>query len=80
MMAVQVDVDGGFTFEPPRKLFDGQMYMNIPDRERGVQMYDVHPDGDRFLMVTQPQEQVSQEQIHIVLNWFEELKELVPLP
>ena len=80
MMAVQVDVAGGFTFEPPRRLFDGQMYMNL-DRasQRGVPTYDVHPNGDRFLMVRDPEEQISQE-IHVVVNWFEELAERVPVP
>ncbi len=80
MMAVEVDASAGFTFQPPRKLFDGQMYMNFEDpTQRGIQTYDVHPDGDRFLMVTEPQKQVSQ-QIHVVVNWFEELKERVPVP
>ncbi len=54
--------------------------MNFEDpSQRGVQTYDVHPDGDRFLMVTEPQEQIS-ERIHIVVNWFQELKERVPVP
>ena len=80
MMAVEVDVSVGFTFEPPRKLFDGRMYMNFEDPpQRGIQTYDVHPDGDRFLMVTEPQEQVVSQQIHIVVNWLEELKERVPV-
>jgi Tol biopolymer transport system component len=37
--------------------------------------YDVHPDG-RFMMLTD----TSGHQINIVLNWFEELKRLVPTP
>ncbi len=47
--------------------------------------YDVSPDGERFLMissrfltVTTPEE--SLRQINVVLNWFEELKERVPVP
>ena len=80
MMAVNVDVGAGFTFELPRKLFDGQIDMNLEvPGQRGLQTYDVHPDGDRFLMVTEPQGQLTQ-QINIVLNWFEELKERVPVP
>ncbi len=44
---------------------------------RGIYLssYDVHPDG-RFLMTTD----TSGHQINIVLNWFEELKERVPVP
>jgi hypothetical protein len=41
--------------------------------------YDVSPDGQRFLML-QPvgQEQPPVTQIHVVLNWAEELKRLAP--
>ena len=46
--------------------------------------YDVMPDGQRFL-ITIPADQANsdgpnQPQINIVLNWFEELKERVPVP
>ena len=45
--------------------------------------YDVTPDGERFLMVF-PAEQAEGEparpQINIIMNWFEELKERVPVP
>ena len=46
--------------------------------------YDMTPDGDRCLMVfpvdrTEGAEP-SQPQINVVLNWFEELKERVPVP
>ncbi len=44
---------------------------------RGIYLnaYDVHPDG-RFMMLTD----TSLHQINVVLNWFEELKERVPVP
>ncbi len=47
-------------------------------------LYDVTPDGTRFVFV-QPGAQTESEeqagpQINIVLNWFEELKERVPVP
>ena len=46
--------------------------------------YDITPDGERFLMVfPEDQTDVSEPvrpQINIVLNWFEELKERVPVP
>ena len=41
--------------------------------------YDVTPDGQRFLMIERDQESTP-TQIHVVLNWFEELKRLVPTP
>ena len=45
--------------------------------------YDVMPDGERVLVVL-PEQQDSaapaRPQINVVLNWFEELKERVPVP
>jgi serine/threonine-protein kinase len=41
--------------------------------------YDVSSDGKRFLMILPANEATSRPQIHIVLNWFEELKQKVPL-
>ncbi len=46
--------------------------------------YDIHPDGDRFVMVFPDDQTDSAEPfrptIIVVLNWFEELKERVPVP
>jgi hypothetical protein len=46
--------------------------------------YDILPNGERFVMVfTEGQtgaEEPAQPQIHIVLNWFEDLNERVPVP
>ena len=40
-----------------------------------VALYDIHPDGDRFLMLKG--EESVRNQINIVLNWFEVLKEIM---
>jgi hypothetical protein len=41
--------------------------------------YDVHPDGKRFIMVTDAERPTSERaQINVVLNWFEELRQGVP--
>ena len=74
MMVVGVEYDPVLTFGPPRKLFDGQPYGRA---------YDLHPDGDRFLMVKQDEAEelpTPPQRIHVVLNWIEELKERVPVP
>ena len=46
--------------------------------------YDVSPDGERFLfvdpVVIETGEDAPPPPINIVLNWFEELKERVPVP
>ena len=36
--------------------------------------YDVSPDGQRFLMVKPVVDPASVTQVHVILNWFEELK------
>ena len=47
--------------------------------------YDVTADGQRFVVtvpaqeLTGPDEATAFQQIHIVLNWFEELKARVPV-
>ena len=50
----------------------------------GYRDYDMSPDGTRLLMVFPADRPESGEparpQINIVLNWFEELKERVPVP
>ena len=43
--------------------------------DTGRASYDVAPDGQRFVMITAESELT---QIVVVLNWFEELKRLVP--
>ncbi len=42
---------------------------------RGYQYYDISPDGQRFLMIKAVE---GVAQLNVVLNWFEELKRLVP--
>ncbi len=59
----------------PRVLFEGRYVSH--SSTPGYQYYDISPDGKRFLMM---KEEVALEQsrINVVLNWFEELKRLVP--
>ena len=68
MMAVKIETEPSFHFQPPELLFEGDYYHADPS-------YDIGPDG-RFLMIKLTEE--PRGQINIVLNWFEELKRLVP--
>jgi hypothetical protein len=46
-------------------------------------VYDLTADGQRFVMVQHAvitDSEAEPPQINIVLNWFEELKERVPVP
>ncbi len=70
MMAVDITADEDFTAGNPKLLFE----------DRGMPLgaaanYDVSLDGERFVMV---QPQPAGRQLNVVLNWFEELKRLVP--
>jgi hypothetical protein len=75
MMAVEIATQPGFTAGRPRVLFEGDYLptpLNFPN-------YDVSQDGQRFLMLKpSEQEAAAPTQINVVLNWFEELKRLVP--
>jgi len=50
----------------------------------GYRDYDISPDGERLLMVFPADRSDSGEparlQINVILNWFEELKQRVPVP
>ena len=56
-----------------RKLFEEHYQSTAP----GYTSYDVHPDGQRFIMI-KPVAQASSQQINLVQNWFEELERIVP--
>ncbi len=72
MMAVSIQTEPTFKAGTPRLLFEGA-YGGL-DRRGG---YDVDSEG-RFLMMKE--EEQTADQINVVLNWFEELKRLVPTP
>ena len=55
----------------PRVLFEGDFFVG-----NYHPMYDVAADG-RFLMIRTPDEELPR-QIHVILNWFEELRRRVP--
>jgi len=77
VMAVQVLERPRFAAGAPQVVFKGT-YLS-PQTER---MYDVSPDGRRFLMIKnapQDGEALPPPQLVVVQNWFEELKRLVPV-
>ena len=70
MMAVSIRTEPTFEAGKPRLLFEGA-YAELNFSSN----YDVGSEG-RFLMVKE--EEQGTGQINVVLNWFEELKRLVP--
>ena len=73
MMAVEVELGERPVVGHPRELFRG-----VYQYESSRWAYDVAADG-RFIMIKAPYEDEARE-IQVVLNWFEELESLVPLP
>jgi len=66
----------------PRALFQGtHVSFNLSD---GI-LWDINPDGKRFLVMkaVQPTDKApaaeAPRQIHVVLNWIEELKARLPV-
>jgi serine/threonine-protein kinase len=75
VMAVSVETDRTFRRGRPQRLFSGP-YLGC---------WDISSDGKRFLMLKSSasrdsaSEAIGPHKINIVLNWFEELKEQVPV-
>ncbi len=74
MMVVGIKTEPTFTAGSPVALFTGRYTTSL-----AVTNYDISPDGQRFLMIKAADlDEGQQGQINVVLNWFEELKRLVP--
>ncbi len=58
----------------PEPLFQG------PYQNPYGMSYDIDPLGGRFLMLQSESGEPRRDRINIILNWFEELKERVPVP
>jgi hypothetical protein len=71
MMAVETNTKTTFSADKPKLLFERHYatYNTMP-------AYDVTPDGQRFLLAKTAGQ--GPQEINIVLNWFEELKQKVP--
>jgi len=70
-LSVPVKTDPDFEASIPQVVFEGS-YINVAGLS-----YNVTPDAQRFLLLKR-QYQPPATRIHVVANWFEELKRLVP--
>jgi serine/threonine-protein kinase len=75
MMAVPITLQPNFHPSKPELLFE-KPYMNAPFYPRS---YDVAPDGRRFLMIKENDQVAAATVLNVVLNWFEELKQKLPV-
>jgi serine/threonine-protein kinase len=73
-MSVAVDTRSTFQNGTPKTLFNGVFDL----RSNSGVSYDVDPKGKRFLMLRLAEDVNSTAQVRIVLNWFDELRRLVP--
>ncbi len=70
IMVVPVQTETAFEPQTPRPLFEWPIRFYLP------RTYDISPDGKTFAMVKTRTEELTE--LYVVLNWFEELKRLVP--
>ncbi len=70
IMVVDVQTDGNIKVGRLRLLFDGPNLGNA----KFYRAWDVMPDGQRFIAV----ERAPVSTLNVILNWFDELKRLVP--
>jgi len=81
MMTVRVSLQSAFKASEPRVLWQGHYSpgMSTSCGHPGTTStnYDVTPDGQRFLMVTDSELDAAPTRIHVILNWVEVLKELM---
>ncbi len=74
VVAAELEFGGGLRVTEEHQIFEGNYrpgFMYGP-------LWDIHPDGDRFIML-EVQGPESPTDIKVVVNWVEELKELVPV-
>ena len=72
MYSVDVTTEGEFSKGNPRKIFEGSF---VSGRAR---RFDIHPDGDRFIIIQSPDARPLEQKLFVIQNFDEELKRLVP--
>ena len=84
IMGVTVDTTNGFTASAPTLIVAGSFFG--PPGAFRARTYDIAPDGQRFVVMKDASPdgasnaESSSPEIHVVLNWFSELSERVPVP
>ncbi len=74
-MVVDITTEPSISAGTPKLLFEGTFQGATLSRAN----YDVTPDGQRFVMIQAVEPEQAPTQINVVLNWFEELKQRVPV-
>ena len=75
LFSIELTTEPRFAFTTARSAPAGDFVA-----EGGSRDYDITPDGQALLVVVHANEDAALPQINVVLNSFEELKDLVPVP
>ncbi len=77
MVASYTASGDSFSADKPQLWSPGQ----FTDRGLGFYNFDLHPDGKRFAVLKAPgtERDAAMNKVNIVLNWFEEVKQKVPM-
>jgi Tol biopolymer transport system component len=67
MMVVAVHTDPAFSAMKPKLLFGNPSLSLLP-------FFDITPDGQQFVMIQKGEQSTPPTKLHVVLNWFEEIK------
>jgi hypothetical protein len=79
LMAVDVNTSPEFRAGQPRPLFALPSASNINLVQVAMnEGWDISPDGKRFLVITALDKPETGVTLQAVVNWFEELRRLVP--
>jgi len=78
MVATYVTDGASFRAEKPRLRSEGQ----FTDRGPLNRNFDLHPDGQRFAVLKAPESQseTKLDKVVLILNFFDELRRIAPLP
>jgi len=83
VMVVNVQTEGAFSATAPKLLFDGNFALDNAVGGGGNPNYDIAPDGESFVMVVADDPGQGANPIDVpitvVINWFEELTDRVPV-
>jgi serine/threonine-protein kinase len=77
LRSISVSTSPAFTFSAERPVSIGE-FLSVSY----YRSFDITPDGDQFLVVLRAEQtddsDPARQRMHVVLNWFEELKQRVP--
>jgi hypothetical protein len=75
IVAVEVQTNPAFRAGQPRALFE---LHGVTPVLLFSSLWDVAPDGKRFLVIKTPESQAAGTKLQVVENWFEELRRRIP--